>query len=62
MNNKKIRSYFISGLFLAYFGLEDIGNFNIIYNGIPTVFSAVAFMMVFVEYRKQKNQEPEEKN
>lgn len=56
MNNKKIRTYVIAGIFLAYFGLKDLENFNVLYNGIAVAFSITAFALAFIEYRKEKTE------
>jgi hypothetical protein len=56
MNNKKIRSFVIAGIFLAYFGLKDLENFNILYHGIAVAFSITAFVMAFIEYKKEKTE------
>lgn len=55
MNNKKVRSYLLAGFFLAYFGLKDIENFNLLYNGVALGVSITAFIMAYFEYRKEKS-------
>jgi len=47
-------AYAICGVFLVYFGLEDLNNFNILYNGIPLAIGIIALVMAIVEYIKDK--------
>jgi hypothetical protein len=52
MNKTKTKAYMISGIFLAYFGLRDLEKFNIIYHGIAISMSVTAFVLAFMEYKK----------
>jgi hypothetical protein len=60
MNNNKIKTYLISGVFLTFIGLKDIDNFYIFYEGIALGIGITAFALAGVEYMK-KNDEEEKK-
>ncbi|GAA0893875.1 hypothetical protein GCM10009122_35550 [Fulvivirga kasyanovii] len=53
MNQTKFRSFLISGLLLGYFALQDLPEFNIIYNGAALLFSIGAFIIAGLEYLKK---------
>lgn len=49
----KVKTYVIAGVFLSYFGLK--GEFVIWYNGIALVLGISAFVLAYIEYRKEKD-------
>jgi hypothetical protein len=51
MNNNKIRSYLLSGVFLI--GLKDIERFNIFYEGIALIFGFTALVIAGIEYKRK---------
>jgi hypothetical protein len=53
MNNNKIRSYLLSGVFLIFIGLKDIERFNIFYEGIALIFGFTALVIAGIEYKRK---------
>ena len=54
MNNNKSKIFLFAGIFLGYFGLKDLGNFALLYNGIAILASVGAFFMAYLEYQKDR--------
>lgn len=52
--NKVIR-YLLSGVILAYFGLKDIQNFNLLYHGFALAVSFASFALAAVEWNRKKS-------
>ena len=57
MNNNKIRSFLLSGIFLTFIGLRDIEHFNVFYEGIALGLGITALALAGVAYKKKIDQE-----
>jgi uncharacterized membrane protein HdeD (DUF308 family) len=57
MKNNKVASFLISGIFLIYFGLEDMDEFNLLYNGLALSFGSIAIIMGIIEFVKEKKKD-----
>ena len=54
MKNKAV-SYLIPGLILTYFGLSNLNNFSILYDGLALLFGGVAIVISIIEFTKGKS-------
>ena len=54
MQNKALQ-YLIPGIILTYFGLSNINNFHILYDGLALLFGGFAIVLSIIEYTKGKN-------
>lgn len=59
MNNNKIRSFLLSGIFLTFIGLRDIEHFNFFYEGVALGLGLTAIALAGVEYKKKHDRENE---
>jgi hypothetical protein len=61
MSNNKTRTYLISGVFLTFYGLKDLGHFYVFYDGIALALGITALVLAGIEYKKKIDQEKKDK-
>ena len=54
MQNKPLQ-YLIPGIILTYFGLSNINNFNVLYDGLALLFGGFAIVLSIIEFTKARN-------
>lgn len=55
MSNNKTARYLLSGCILAYFGLKNLEDFYVFYEGIAIAASICAFAFAYLEWKKNKS-------